>query len=100
MCTLGLSSLAFESFSTTEEEFEQHFARAETIIRRNGATLRKLKCGANGALYAKMLPPTAVLDSLDVHLDDDYSPVGYTFDKLHHLALDKCECWPLDSSTC
>ncbi|KAH7710634.1 hypothetical protein AAVH_22068, partial [Aphelenchoides avenae] len=73
-----LSSLVFESYPTTEEKIEQLFADAETIVQRNGATMRKLKCGGNGARYAKLLPPTTMLESLDVRLDSYSCGVGYT----------------------
>ncbi|KAH7726042.1 hypothetical protein AAVH_06485 [Aphelenchoides avenae] len=78
----GLSSLSFESIPITEEEFEQLLADAETLIHRNGATLRELKCGGNGARFAKMLPPTAVLESLDVRLDDYNPRLGYTLEEI------------------
>lgn len=74
----GLSSLAFDSYPTTEEEIEQLFADAATIVQRNGATLRKFKCAGNGSRYANMLPPTATLESLDVRLDSYRCGVGYT----------------------
>ncbi|KAH7717421.1 hypothetical protein AAVH_15152 [Aphelenchoides avenae] len=64
-CIAGLSSLAFHTFTRTEDEFDQHLADAKTILERSGATLRKLKCIGNGARYVEMLPPTTTLESLE-----------------------------------